>query len=149
MVAYYLLAILLFRIHLPTVASNQDVCSESSIKIDIKDPEYFLVPTSSEIYSSNMSCRWNLNVNYPQNYIMQIDFDLFLTSNDLLILELCDTQHLLYSSMSNSDIVQLFTEEKRVCVHFNSTEHLDDNETYFWSVHFLLVPKRPAIEVQV
>ena len=80
---------------------------------------------------------------------MQIDFDLLLTSNDLLILELCDTQHLLYSSMSNSDIFQLFTEEERICLHFNSAEHLDDNETYFWSVHFLLVPKRPAIEVQV
>jgi hypothetical protein len=129
MLAYYLLAILvLFRIYLPTVASNQDACSDSSIKIDIEDPDYFLVPASSEIYSSNMSCRWNLTVNYPQNYIMQIDFDLLLTS---------------------SDIVHLFTEEERVCVHFNSTEHLDDNETYFWSVHFLLVPKRPAIEVQV
>ena len=113
----------------------------SNIIIDETFPKFMLQPTSNERYCRNMDCAWNIQFN-STNYAFMLEIILYLviSPNDKLIINVCDTQNVIYDSNKlNNQHHHFYTQEENLCVYFNSS---DQTGIFYWNIIFcrLLAP---------
>ena len=66
----------------------------------------------------------------------EIYADLFLNSNDRLIISECDTQNIIYDSNSSvSKHKRFYTQAEEICVQFASSNNTQEKRNFFWNTN--------------
>ena len=120
-----------------------------NLTINGAKPEYLLKPTSTGQYYPNMSCNWEIDIDYKNNlYMLYIDAKLVLHNEDSLSIFVCNTSTILYNTQTSSEqLFSLYTREEKICILFNSHDQEINKRIYYWYIYFTLIESPNSTQV--
>ena len=112
-----------------------------NLTINGANPRYLLKPTSTSQYYPNMSCNWEIDIDYKNNlYMLYIDAKLVLHNEDSLSIFVCNTSTILYDTQKSTEhLFSLYTREEKICILFNSYNQGTNESRYYWYIYFTLL----------